>query len=154
MIERVETLAGLDEVVALSGKRFFEEGQIVGSFVPEIFRDNWTRMLSAGIGAMWVSRQNGIATGALGAIIYPDVNDNELVATEAFWYVLPEHRGKMDSIRLFQHFEKWAMTREANRILMVHYLNTGSDKLVSFYQRNGYRSIETFFVKEVKSQWQ
>lgn len=152
MIERVQTLKALGECIDLAGAKFYEEGKLPGQFIPDVFKQNWIKLLSAGMGAMWVSKRGGRPVGALGGLIYPDINDNELVVMEAFWYVLPEFRGHWDSIRLYQHFEKWAIERQAKRILMVRYEATSGTQLEAFYERNGYRPIEKVFVKDLA--WQ
>jgi GNAT superfamily N-acetyltransferase len=135
------------DVMAL-GVSFFAEGKLPGALDTAVAERNWRMLIESGAGAIFAIRgADGRVVGALGALIYPDLNDGALVATEAFWYVLPEHRGS--GLRLLQTFETWAQARGARRLIMVHLSGLMPDKLETFYQRRGYRAIEKHYLKEV-----
>lgn len=154
--DAIATHAGVEEVTAINlpevmqlGQSFFDEGKLPGAFDPEIAGATWAALIQSGAGVILALRNNtGQMVGALGAIVFPDINDGKLVATEAFWYVLPGERHG-GGLRLLHAFEEWAAARGAARLIMVHLLTLMPEKLAALYARRGYRPIETHYVKEL-----
>lgn len=138
------TLADLPAIIEL-GRSFYAEGNLPGRVEPEQVKRSWNLFLATGQGALFVLERDGAVVGALGALIYPDMNDGDLVATEAFWYVMPEHRG--GGIALFNAFEAWASAAGAKRLMMVHLLDLMPKALEKFYIKKGYRPIEIHYIK-------
>lgn len=136
----------LVELAAL-GARFHTEGNLPGCFNPLVFVRTWRTFLSAGVAEVFIIETDGVITGMLGAMIYPDPNDGALVATEMFWYVAPEARGA--GLRLLRDFEAWATDRGAARLIMVHLHDLMPEALAKLYQRRGYRPVETHYIKEI-----
>jgi N-acetylglutamate synthase-like GNAT family acetyltransferase len=149
---RVITADDLPTVSVEMGTAFFKEGGMPGGFDPEVFRRNWSTLLSAGMGRIWLLEVDGKACGALGVLITNDINDGQRVITEAFWYVVPDMRNSLHGVRLFTEMEKHAADIKAKRILMIHYHATMDYRLPQFYEKFGYRAIETHYAKELT--WQ
>ncbi len=139
----------LNAFVQAGGLSFFKEGGLPGEFKPEVFRKNWTNLINMGIGKMWLLDIGGMVSGGLGALVTDDINDGAKVLTECFWYVVPEHRGSLQGAKLFYIMEGYAASVGVKRIMMVHYHSTMDYRLPEFYQKNGYRPIETHYVKEL-----
>jgi len=135
-------------VVAEMGREFYSEGRIPGTIVPDVFVANWRSYLSAGCGRIFLAEENEEIVGFLGALLYPDVNDGDLIGTELFWFVEKEHRGRC-GMRLFDAFEKWAIEAGAKRLIMSHLSTLAPDKLKKIYKRLGYRKADVSYVKEV-----
>lgn len=131
------------------GESFFKECGLPGKFKYVAFLHNWTLFLEKNIGAMWAFLKDGKPVGLLGGILAPDMNDGELLAVETFWYVMPEHRNSMESIKLLMVFELWARDVGAKRIMMAHLLSSMPEKLASYYEKRGYRPLEINYVKEL-----
>jgi hypothetical protein len=131
------------------GKGFFSECKLPGEFDLAVFRHNWSLMLAGNFGAMWFLQKDGVTVGALGALLFPDINDGKLIATETFWYVLPKHRLGIEAMKLLFSFEKWAMDRKAVRVIMVHLKNQLSERLHGFYIARGYEETEVTYVKRL-----
>jgi GNAT superfamily N-acetyltransferase len=110
----------------------------------EVFAQTWTNVLTSGIGKIFILDD---FHGALGALAYQDPNDGELVATEMFWIVSPEHRGK--GMELLKAFEHWAKSIGCKRTIMVHLKDSMPDKLKTIYKRNKYVEMETHYIKEL-----
>lgn len=148
MIERVTEIATVpdDELKAL-GEAFVAEAKYPGSFKVDVFKRNWSMILGKQMGAMWVIRGDYKIVGALGAILHPDINDDQLVAQEAFWFVAPEHRGGTTGIRLLNEFELWAVMHAAKRILTAHLHTSMPDKVAKIFERRGYQAAETCYIK-------
>lgn len=69
------------------------------------------------------------------------------VCTELAWWVDEDKRGTKDSILMFKAFEDWGK-RVSGDISAVAMLDEVTD-LTVFYQRQGYRSAEKTFIKEI-----
>jgi hypothetical protein len=139
-IERIEELARF-------GHEFYNEGQLPGKFVPEVFCKTWRNIYASNFGTLLVLQSGNTIHGALGAIVFPDPNDGEFVATEMFWYVRQEHRGK--GMSLYHGFEQWAREVGARRMVMVHLKDLMPEVLAKIYVRMGYKATETHYVKEI-----
>lgn len=75
-------------------------------------------------------------------LLCPDMR----VASEAIFYVTPEHRGRY-SFKLVEAFEHWAKIIKANIILMANFGNETLDRL---YHKKGYKLVEHSFIKELQ----
>jgi GNAT superfamily N-acetyltransferase len=82
----------------------------------------------------------------LGAIKYPDLQNGKMAATECFWYVHPDSRGRGTS--LLKAYEQWADEQGCKKKIMVHLMDSMSDRLKNLYERKGYRAMEVHYVKE------
>lgn len=146
------TADDLPSVSLAMGTAFFKEGGMPGRFDLEVFRKNWTALLSVNMGRIWLLEVDQKACGALGVLITDDINDGARVISEAFWYVVPEMRNSLHGVRLFNEMERYAESIGAKRVLMIHYHATMDYRLPKFYEKRGYRAIETHYAKELT--WQ
>lgn len=138
-------------LLARHGREFYEEGRLPGRFVEAVFVQSWERVLGAELGVIFIAcAEDGELAGALGALIFPDINDGALVATEAFWYVRRVHRGGMLAARLLARYEAWARERGAARLGLVHLTGLMPEKLGAFYERRGYVESEKHFYKQLE----
>jgi GNAT superfamily N-acetyltransferase len=135
-IEDVETV-----VKSVSG--FMDESKH-SPFSIEKSVESWKAFISSGIGAMFILDD---FSGALGGVFFSDPHRNCLVASEFFWYVQPEHRGKGGD--LLAAFESWAKENGCQRVIMTHLADSMPDSLKKYYERKGYEELETNYIKEV-----
>lgn len=70
------------------------------------------------------------------------------IATELFWYVDPDHRGK-NSFGLMDEYEAWAKDVGATHITMSLLNNEYKDKLDRIYKLKGYVPLETQYMKVI-----
>ena len=143
------TLEELEKTDVIPAFSFFSECQLPGSFKIEAFLHNWRMLLKNNMGAMWKLVNDGKMVGAMGGLLAPDMNDGEIVATEAFWYVMPEFRHSTGGLKMLVYFEKWAKEMGAKRIVMGHLLTNLPNALPEYYKRRGYSPTEIFYVKQV-----
>lgn len=68
------------------------------------------------------------------------------IATELFWYVEPDYRGK-NSFGLMDKYEEWAREVGATHITMSLLNNEYKEKLDRIYQAKGYKPLETQYMK-------
>jgi len=69
-----------------------------------------------------------------------------VTVAEVAWWMEPEHRGSRAAVVLFQAFETWARTRDAGAI---HMIAPAGSTVGHFYERQGYRPLETIWEKRV-----
>jgi GNAT superfamily N-acetyltransferase len=136
----------LPEMAAL-GFQFQEEGALPGKFIPEVFVKTWGNLIRMNLGVLFGLEKDGRLVGGLGAILFPDPNDGELVANELFWFVSKEHRGQ--GLKLLEVFEGWAADFNVKRVSMVHLENLSPKALNRLYRSRGYRVVETHYFKEL-----
>lgn len=140
---RKATIADLEKVSEF-GYAFLKETQFL-EFDQQAFIQSWAQFLELNIGVIFILED---FYGILGAIAYPDPNSGKMLATEMFWIVLPEYRGK--GLSLVQEYESWAHSKGCTRAIMVHMADSMPDKLKAVYKRNGYREMETHYIKELR----
>lgn len=133
--------------IADRGFQFYKEGDIPGRFVPEVWHRNWVQLLNNGSGVLLGLQRDGQWSAAIGGVIYPDINDGDLVLMECFWFAFPEARGR--ALRLVRDFEDEGKLRGAKRVIMMHLLSINAEVLGRVYQRMGYRAVETHYIKDI-----
>ena len=117
------------------------------SYKKQIFLRTWYHLIETGLGLILVSVKNARFTGMIGGMRAPDPNTGELVATEFFWFVDPNHRG--EGIQLLDEFEAWAKDEGCKKIIMVYLLDSTPDKVRRVYERRGYKPVEVHYIKEI-----
>jgi len=127
--------------------KFFASSEHLKDFDMEVFKKNWTQFIDAGIGIIYGLFEGDKICGTIGGFCYPDVNSGLLSATELFWFVLPEQRGK--GLLLLDAFETWAKSKECKRIIMVHLTDLMPEKVKRIYDKRGYKPIEIHYMKEI-----
>lgn len=151
MITRIITL-GEREVEAIHriGEQFYKLTDMPGEFEPKWFISVWTQVLKSGVGAFWAYEADGRIVGVLAALLHPCLFRGDTVATEAFWFVEPEYRCGFGGGRLFQTFLHWAREVGAKKVQTGHVVNSIDVDLNDFYTRQGFRKLETIYVKELE----
>ncbi len=86
--------------------------------------------------------------GVLVGVTIQQCMTDVVLGQEIMWYVQPEHRKSLDSLRLLGLFEAWAKKRGAHGMIMARFGSTGDDdKLGKFYRKRGFQEIETHYLK-------
>lgn len=131
--------------VQTMGRMFYAEAGLLGEFIPEVFRENWEMYIERGYGIVLCLREGSCTTGTIGGFVVPDPCNNDLIASEAFWFMHPDHRG--NGSLLLRAFEREARKRGAMRLTMVALFALQSERLAAYYQRAGFVPMETHFIK-------
>lgn len=111
------------------------------------FFNLWESLLTSGTGAMWKHDTEGDLTGIIAGILYPDMFDGELVATEVVWYVSPVARSSRAAYDLWQELEMWAKSSNAARIYSG--AAVGNPKLGQMFLKRGMKEMETYYTKDI-----
>lgn len=85
----------------------------------------------------------GIIAGYISELIF----SHDKVASEAIWYVNPEHRGKRISLKMVDAFEFWAHKRGCKFVHMS--LLADNDRVGKIYKRKGFAEAETSYLKRI-----
>jgi GNAT superfamily N-acetyltransferase len=89
----------------------------------------------------------GIALGVSSEVPF----SSDKIAVEQAWFVEPEFRNKLISIRLVEAFEYWAKEiAQCDVILMSSLNNEEQGKVEKFYSKKGYTLSEKGFLKGLK----
>lgn len=131
------------------GQKFHTELKLAGTFIPDVFVNNWLSFLSSYpsvILSLWHEEQ---LVGGLGGMITPDLNDLRPCAQEFFWFVDPAHRVGTGAIRLLKAFEAWATEKQAVEIRMVHMISPQDAQLERVYHKLGYTRVEICYRKSL-----
>ena len=132
------------------GEAFFHEAKLPGKFHMEHWTKQWTLLIKARFGYMWILMENNIAIGGIGVLVGPDICDGQLVMQEAFWYVSKNHRGGTSGFRLVREAENFAKEAGISRMMMGRAHATDPDgKLGAMFERMGYAPIETNYCKTI-----
>ena len=141
--------ARVDELKTIANicQEFQTEGKLPGELIPKVFEATWSTCIEKGVGRIFLIDHDDELVGFLGGLLYPDPNDGATVATEMFWFVRKQYRGKF-GLRLMKEFEDWAIAEGAKRLMMVHLQTLNPEGLRKLYDRDGYKLIETHYLKE------
>jgi GNAT superfamily N-acetyltransferase len=92
--------------------------------------------------ALLVSDHDGTLTGMFGLHCYQHPMTGQLTASEQFWFITPDRRGKFDGLRLLAAARAWATLAGAATLHLV----APGPTVEALYTRLGYRKIESAFV--------
>lgn len=141
--------------------RRFLAGSIYGTlfgFDPSKLTELLLLILESGRGIVFLAYAGDRRTGGdgrdpdppvamLAAFLAPHEIDGQLCAQELAWWVNEEYRGHRVGPLLLGRFEDWATTSGATLLKLV--APEGSPKVRQFYDRLGYRPVETAYIKRV-----
>jgi GNAT superfamily N-acetyltransferase len=126
---------------------FYASSKFLEHFDIERFRDSWTQLLQSGLGVILIYEVNGKPIGAIGGFFHQDIYGDLKIVEEMFWFTSTQHRGV--GIRLYRAFEQWAKSKNADRLQMVHLVDSMPEKLEAFYLREGFEPIEMRYGKKL-----
>lgn len=109
----------------------------------------WKSALASHSGVIFLLVDGAEVLGGIGGIAKRDLLSGEVNAIELFWYIKPEHRHGVWSVKLLKSFEQWAARQNCKRVSMVLMADSMADRLTEFYTRAGYRHLETVYSKEI-----
>lgn len=129
------------------GRRFCEEAGLP-PLNPETFTAFFQGVLSQGIGVVFECEHNGVPISWMGGFVTQDPFSGERTAMESFWFSSPDSRGR--GMVLLRAFEEWAKEVEADKIIMVHLSALNPERLGKIYERRGYATLETNYIKRIR----
>jgi len=121
-------------------------GASLMKFDPTVFKTKMAGFMSQGQGIVLCAHEGFELKGAIAGVVYENVFDGALCASELFWYVWPGAQ-KGTGTRLLEAFEEWARFRKCTRVTMAYMLHNMPERLAHFYEQKGYQPFETHYVK-------
>jgi GNAT superfamily N-acetyltransferase len=107
---------------------------------PDAMFDLLLRLVDADGGIVFVSGEDR-PQGMIGGHLFQHPISREVMASELFWWVEPEHRGA--GMALYRAFEQWAREHGAVKIQMI----APDERTARAYVALGFDQIETTFQK-------
>lgn len=126
---------------------FFKESGSAGTLNFGSFVTLWNKMLVDGVAVMFGQWSDGKLVGVLGGVLAPNLFTGGVLASELFWYVLPDHR--RHGTRLLFAFITWAKTVRVDQLLMGHLHFAVSERVATAYDRVGFKKLETMYSMEI-----
>lgn len=100
-------------------------------------------------GAVFVAvLDDATVVGMIGASVINHPISGELTGSEVAWWVDPEYRGGIASVRLLVELEKWSV-REAGAVRFQMIAPAGDERIRDLYRRRGYYEVETVFQRDL-----
>jgi len=110
---------------------------------PEKLSQTLVEISTSPTGVVFVSESDGRVTGMIAMLIFEHPYSGTTTASEALWWVDPEHRGV--GLRLLRTAERWAQENDAKIMQMV----APDERIGSLYERLGYRPVETSYQRSL-----
>jgi len=88
--------------------------------------------------------------GFMGLLVFESPLGRQKIATEHYWYVLPQYRG-ISSLRLIRAAELWSQEKGCSHLLMnASYLASElHDKVCEIYNKTGFIPFESTYIKKL-----
>jgi GNAT superfamily N-acetyltransferase len=126
---------------------FFSASEFLKAFNRDHFKQQWSAFINSGYGVIFVVEKEKEVVGCLGGLKFSDPNTGKMIASELFWFVLPDYRG--NGSLLLEAFELWAHQEGCSSIIMVYLTDSMPNKVRSIYESRGYKAMEIHYIKEV-----
>lgn len=128
--------------MTVMGVHFLRASQYASHIVenPDAMFDLLAKLIDAEDGVVFVSGEDR-PQGMIGAHLFRHPISGEIMASELFWWVEPEHRGA--GLPLLRALEAWARSRGAAKLQMI----APDDRTGRVYGALGYAKLETTFQK-------
>ena len=94
---------------------------------------------------------DGQIKGIIAGTIQPSSFDrNEKLAEEKIWFVSKDARGTKLGTQMLDFFEYCVKTKGAKKLIMANMESINDGVMKRFYERRGYRELETHFIKNLE----
>jgi hypothetical protein len=142
---RQATVNDLSQLSVLASE-FHNEATLPAKLDVGVWKRSWGNLMDIGAAVVLVKQEGYEFTGAIGCIIYPDMNSGEWTADEAFWFQSKGSRG--GGLKLLKAMESTLKELSIKRLFMIH-LECLNGRLGRIYERMGYTKVETRYVKDL-----
>lgn len=103
------------------------------------------RIVASADAIIYVVEHEESVIGMLGGVVFQQPFSGEIIASELFWWLDPNHRGHGGW--LLKRFEKWAAAKGATRVQMMAPID--KPRVAETYVGLGYASIETIYQRNL-----
>ena len=90
--------------------------------------------------------------GYMGLTTFKNPLGTELFANEHYWYIIPEKRRGMGTIRLMRAAQEWVISKGCTHILMTasKLASDLHDNVCKLYEKTGFEHFETTYIKRIQ----
>lgn len=129
-------------------REFYGQGHLPGVFNPDVFVPRWENWIQQRMGVVFIAWEGFVPVGAIGGLFGESPTTGDLEFSEMFWFVTAAARSGGAGKMLYEACEKAAERTGAARIYMMHLEDENGEKVASFLQFQGFRPVESLYVKE------
>jgi GNAT superfamily N-acetyltransferase len=134
------------EPILRLGCSYQDNRNIPGGLETSYYVDRFLTAVNGGIAHIFgMFAADGKFAGALGFFVVPDIFNGALIASQNFWYILPEYRGR--AAILLKEYEKRARALKCTRMQMPHQVKRQSADFGKFFERFGFEMEEVSYYK-------
>ena len=144
---RSATVGDIDRLVAM-GRRFITETPYGALLTPNEATMRQAAEVAVRHGVTLVAEVGGVAVGMLIAFPIQDPYSGEWLLDEVAWWVEPEYRRGTLGPRMLRVLEQIARDRGIRSVKMIAPVGTDVGR---YYERHGYRAVETTYLKRLES---
>ena len=143
MTIREATRADLPHIVVM-GLHFLRASEYTGKIQenPDAMFDLALRLIESVDGIIFVDG-DAKPTGMIGLHLYQHPMSGEVITSELFWWVEPDHRGS--GMDLLKAAERWAKEHGSSSIQMI----APNDRVSRIYKARGYEKTEEHYQKVI-----
>jgi len=142
---KVEELPMLQECATA----FYAASSHLHEFKMDLFSATWKPQIERGVGVIFGMFEGDRIVGTIGGLVSGDLYSGEPYSIEFFYYVLPEFRGTILSMKLYFAFERWSRERECSYIQMAALADSMPEEMAEMYRRLGFNPVEVTYRKEL-----
>lgn len=103
------------------------------------------RLIANDDGTIIVAEREGLIIGMLGLLVFQHPMSGRWVATEAFWWLDPQHRGY--GVYLLRRGERWAKAKGARTLSLM--APADKPRVAEIYEALGYERVEITFQRDL-----
>lgn len=118
-------------------------------FDAQALTETLERMVASEEAGIFVSERSGSVVGVGAVVLSTPFMSRRMIAIEPFWWMHPDLRGSMDSIRLILALERWSAENGCAAISMVELELVLGSPAAAIYRRLGYQPAERTWIKKV-----
>ncbi len=150
----IREITGKDTKIILKKASFFWDEIKGNDLLGDLSLAGFSNFLKASFAKQtivgWIYEENNIEYGAI--LFQKDFIffANKTCLSEIFWYMSPEKRNSIASYKLLKEAEKYAKKNDIDLVMMACMQHPRPERLIEFYEKIGYKSLEHHFIKHIK----
>lgn len=135
---RPATLKDMPSLLAMARQFILEAPNYSGRELDEnALEENLTAVIQ-GQGAIFVTEHNDALTGGIVCLTTKDWFNNQIIAFEQVFYVVPEYRSTQSALLLIDSFVGWSKHMNAKRVQCGTTTGISTDGCVRLYRHFGF----------------
>ncbi|MDM1736661.1 GNAT family N-acetyltransferase [Acinetobacter towneri] len=135
---RPATLKDMPSLLAMARQFILEAPNYSGRELDEnALEENLTAVIQ-GQGAIFVTEHKDVLTGGIVCLTTKDWFNNQIIAFEQVFYVVPEYRSTQSALLLIDSFVSWSKHMNAKRVQCGTTTGISTDGCVRLYRHFGF----------------